>query len=341
MAQALDEYVAELKSSELVPLVDNATQNAGNAADSAELAEKWASNPENTVVKDGKYSAFHYAKKAEKAAADAEATVGQGLTPNRVLVSNADGKFTVSDITTEILSYLSGLTGNVQEQLNDKLIKNATVSVLGAVTGNGSFNNGALQLSLKAGQAIQEMLTSGEGLKTFYRFVASNPHIALHDACQIVIERPSASICFSFEEWNAQGRRVTKGRKGIPYYDNDGSKHFVFAVSDTHGDNRYRRSINPVKKILDGLDLVNGTEIAGSNRGDYSIENLREYMLSMGKDYLTPFLRNWTQGASPHNVWLRIRGHSRGERLTAVMYDPVEPRGSAGCPLLALMLLMQ
>ena len=120
-------------------------------------------------------------------------------------------------------------------------------------------------------RAIQEMLTSGEGLKTFYRFVANNPHIALHDACQIVIERPSASICFSFEEWNAQGRRVTKGRKGIPYYDNDGSKHFVFDVSDTHGDNRYRRNINPVKKILDGLDLVNGTEIAGSNRGDYRI----------------------------------------------------------------------
>ena len=120
-------------------------------------------------------------------------------------------------------------------------------------------------------RAIQEMMTSGEGLKTFYRFVANNPHIALHDACQIVIERPSASICFSFEEWNAQGRRVTKGRKGIPYYDNDGSKRFVFDVSDTHGDNRYRRSINPVKKILDGLDLVNGTEIAGSNRGDYRI----------------------------------------------------------------------
>lgn len=120
-------------------------------------------------------------------------------------------------------------------------------------------------------RAIQEMMRSGEGLKTFYRFVANNPHIALHDACQIVIERPSASICFSFEEWNAQGRRVTKGRKGIPYYDNDGSKHFVFDVSDTHGDNRYRRSINPVKKILDGLDLVNGTEIADSNRGDYRI----------------------------------------------------------------------
>lgn len=74
-----------------------------------------------------------------------------------------------------------------------------------------------------------------------------------------------------FEEWNAQGRRVTKGRKGIPYYDSDGNKHFVFDVADTHGENRYRRITQPVKKILDGLDLLNGTEIAESNRGDYRI----------------------------------------------------------------------
>ena len=120
-------------------------------------------------------------------------------------------------------------------------------------------------------RAIQAMMTDGERLKTFYRFVANNPHIALHDACQIVIERPNASVCFSFEEWNAQGRRVTKGRKGIPYYDGDGNKYFVFDVTDTHGENRYRRAAQPVKKILDGLDLLNGTEIAESNRGDYRI----------------------------------------------------------------------
>ena len=120
-------------------------------------------------------------------------------------------------------------------------------------------------------RAIQAMMTDGEQLKTFYRFVANNPHIALHDACQIVISRPSASVCFSFEEWNAQGRRVTKGRKGIPYYDGDGNKYFVFDVTDTHGEKRYRRAAQPVKKILDGLDLLNGTEIAGSNRGDYRI----------------------------------------------------------------------
>lgn len=120
-------------------------------------------------------------------------------------------------------------------------------------------------------RAIQAMMTDVEKLKSFYRFVVNNPHIPLHDACQIVISRPSASVCFSFEEWNAQGRRVTKGRKGIPYYDGDGNKYFVFDVADTHGENRYRRAAQPVKKILDGLDLLNGTEIADSNRGDYRI----------------------------------------------------------------------
>ena len=31
-------------------------------------------------------------------------------------------------------------------------------------------------------RAIQAMMTDGEQLKTFYRFVANNPHIPLHDA---------------------------------------------------------------------------------------------------------------------------------------------------------------
>ena len=136
-------------------------------------------------------------------------------------------------------------------------------------------------------RAIQAMMMDGERLRTFYRFVANNPHIALHDACQIVISRPSASVCFSFEEWNAQGRRVTKGRKGIPYYDSDGNKYFVFDVADTHGENRYRRAAQPVKKILDGLDLLNGTEIADSNRGDYRI-TLSGVVTYLGQnDFLT------------------------------------------------------
>ena len=116
--------------------------------------------------------------------------------------------------------------------------------------------------------AIQEMLSSGE-IKNFYRFAAQNPHLSLRAACQIVIERPNASVCFSFEEWNAMDRRVNKGCKGIPYIDTDGQKRFVYDSNDTHGDGRYKRLIYPMKRLLKGLDVLSGTEISGELGGDY------------------------------------------------------------------------
>lgn len=50
------------------------------------------------------------------------------------------------------------------------------------------------------------------------------------------------------------------------------------------------------------------------NSGEYSIENLSEYMLIMGKDYLNNILSAWQLGVGTqeHDIWLRIRGHSRG-----------------------------
>lgn len=117
--------------------------------------------------------------------------------------------------------------------------------------------------------AIAAMLADGEQLKNFYRFVAQNPHINLHDACQIIIERPNATVCYSFNEWAAMDRRVTKGRKGIAYYDIDGYKQFVFDANDTHGDTRYSRPILPMKQLLGGLDELNSTEIADSEQSDY------------------------------------------------------------------------
>lgn len=118
-------------------------------------------------------------------------------------------------------------------------------------------------------EQVAAMLADGEQLKNFYRFIAQNPHINLHDACQIIIERPNATVCFSFNEWAAMDRRVTKGRKGIAYYDNDGYKQFVFDANDTHGDNRYSRPILPMKRLLGGLDELNGTDLATDEQSDY------------------------------------------------------------------------
>ena len=116
---------------------------------------------------------------------------------------------------------------------------------------------------------VAAMLADGNQLRNFYRFAAQNPHIELYDACQIVLARPDASVCFSFEEWNAIDRRVTRGRKGIPYYDRDGNKGFVFDSSDTNGETRYQRLFYPMKRMLIGLDELNGTELQNDGRSDY------------------------------------------------------------------------
>ena len=134
--------------------------------------------------------------------------------------------------------------------------------------------------------AIQEMLSSGE-IKNFYRFVAQNPHLTLRESCQIIIERQNATVCFSFEEWNAMDRRVNKGCKGIPYRDNDGQKRFVYDSADTHGDGRYKRLIYPMKRLLKGLDVLNGTAISEDLSGDYKKIQSGVTAYLSGQDYFT------------------------------------------------------
>lgn len=50
----------------------------------------------------------------------------------------------------------------------------------------------------------------------------------------------------------------------------------------------------------------------GSNSGDYSIENLRKYMLTMGSDYLKNIFEGWRGMEDEHDINLIMRGHSRG-----------------------------
>ena len=110
---------------------------------------------------------------------------------------------------------------------------------------------------------IQEMLTDGEQLKKFYRFTAHNPHISLREACQILIARPDATICYSYDEWNSDElqRRIIAGRKGIPYNDVSGNRHHVFDVSDTHGKKEYKRNVYPMNRLLKGLKVLTDADI--------------------------------------------------------------------------------
>lgn len=116
---------------------------------------------------------------------------------------------------------------------------------------------------------IQLMLQDEKRIKDFYRFTAQNPHLSLHDGCQIILFRSNATVCFTFEEWNAMGRRIIKGRKGIPYVDNNGYHCYAFDANDTHGEKRYQRLIYPMKRLLEGLDELNDTHFAEEDRNDF------------------------------------------------------------------------
>lgn len=139
--------------------------------------------------------------------------------------------------------------------------------------------------SVVTNSEIAEMLSNGDSLKRFYRFAAQNNHMVLHDICQIVVTHPSASICFSFEEWNSMGRRIKHGKKAIRYIDDDGYMQHVFDVNDTYGDGRYKRLIYPMKRLLGGLDELNGTQTSESDfKDDYSqiYSGVKDYLKSNG-----------------------------------------------------------
>ena len=119
-------------------------------------------------------------------------------------------------------------------------------------------------------RTIYDLLGNANEMRNLYRFVSQNPHINLREACQIVLIRPTAGVCYSLQEWNEQGRRIKSGCHGIGYYDSDGNKRYVFDVADTYGKERYHRRIMPLNKILQGLDELNGTNRAENNRGAYN-----------------------------------------------------------------------
>ena len=70
-----------------------------------------------------------------------------------MLISDASGKIGVSEITTTILGYLSGVTSNVQTQLDNKAAKTHTHSI--------SITGGATAEAVNAGtEAAQLNVTS-------------------------------------------------------------------------------------------------------------------------------------------------------------------------------------
>ena len=71
--------------------------------------------------------------------------VDSNLTTNRALISNSTGKVETSSITSTQLGYLSGVTSNIQTQLNNKDTKGWThLTSLTATTSSQTYTNSVL-----------------------------------------------------------------------------------------------------------------------------------------------------------------------------------------------------
>lgn len=92
------------------------------------------------------------------------ATQITGLTASRALATNSSGKVVVSSVTNTELSYLDGVTSNVQTQLNGKAASSHTHSykLNGSSTTNPSWYAPA-----SAGTAGQYLVSSGNGAPTW------------------------------------------------------------------------------------------------------------------------------------------------------------------------------
>lgn len=117
----------------------------------------------------------------------ASTITSSNLTASRALVSNSSGKVAVSDVTSTELSYLDGVTSNVQSQLNgkaasghthnyagsssaggaatsaNKLATARTISLTGDVAGSVSFDGSANASITTTATALHGVTTAGTG----------------------------------------------------------------------------------------------------------------------------------------------------------------------------------
>ena len=91
----------------------------------------------------------------------------ENLTANRVLISDASGKIGVSEITTAILGYLSNVTSDVQNQLDNKAAKTHThsISITGGATAEAvNVGTSAAQLNVTSVSTSVLAVPSGDTL---------------------------------------------------------------------------------------------------------------------------------------------------------------------------------
>lgn len=139
--------VATTKASEAGTYASNAQASAVSSASSMDTAQKWATNPEDSVVADGKYSAYHWSKKAQ-GWADAAAT---GVLPNNSVTAS---KLALDQKANMILD---ADFKDINAWFNGGAV---TGFAVGAGTGIGSYLTGTINSTGAAGSFAGDVWSS-------------------------------------------------------------------------------------------------------------------------------------------------------------------------------------
>lgn len=116
---------------------------------------------------------------------------------------------------------------------------------------------------------VSGIMSSGIKLGNFYAFLANNKHLSFWQAAQVFSLRPDVKYCMEYDDWHGNtDRRVKRGSKGIPYYDERDPSHrkYVFDISQTYGgasplDTKKPLSEERLYKLIDTVNAISCSEI--------------------------------------------------------------------------------
>ena len=94
----------------------------------------------------------------------ASTITSSNLDSNRVLTSNNLGKVVASNLNSDVLTHLSTINSNVQNQINGKEPTITTLLASRGGTGNTSYAQGHLLIGNSAGTLTKNRLTAGRGI---------------------------------------------------------------------------------------------------------------------------------------------------------------------------------
>ena len=174
----------------------------------AQNAYKWANNPENAVVKNGEYSAYHWARKAQQIANSSATAItfnktGTNLTATNVqdaivAINNKADNATVNSLqaTKVTTTTVTGVTGsNVQDNIAS-LQANITNKTVAVVKGwNGDNLAGKAVTATTANSPTHPFILTATGTPTgttyYVQTIWADNNIASSNCVQIAYRRSS------------------------------------------------------------------------------------------------------------------------------------------------------